>query len=904
MVLLGLIQKIIIIILNRLRHVVDVSVFQQCSTDAIFCAVLFCFSVGLSITADAAAAFKSQNLGRSVEFLEDPQGSMSLEDVLAVPKQDWQQSTRHVPTMGITHSTYWFKIDFQSREQMSENLSGVKLPNAYDRYWLVISNSNLDYLDVYWMSEGEQIEKLLLGEYRPFSNREKKHPFYILSLPSFEEQPLTMLARVQNQDGIKLPVEIWDKEAFYEDDRRNLLLQGAYFGLMLVMLLYNLFLYLNMKERRYLFYVMYVGSLALHQFAYQGFAYQYFYPSDSGLNPIFIRTFFTIGLVSVILFTNDILNVKTAFPIHYKINNAIAVLAVVLYVVRLKSYAVELSFVILAMLVSIFLIMLYLSVRLILRRDQTAVYFLAAWSVLIFKGILVSMAEIGVVSSSWFTEHAIQMGSSIEVVLLSFALVEKMRQERAARFAAQQQLVKESETRAVIEKQLNEKNYYDRLTGFGNLLMFRKKMAEVIDGDNDQRLAFILVYFNRFYEINNTLGFETGDLLLKNVTAKLNELVSCIDNHIPLHGENQTPSHIASVGGVTYIFVVEIQDPREVQAIAESVLDKMRKPFSHQGLMLDVGVHIGSTIYPDLEKDVDVLLKQGEIAKETSQRNESRFALYSSSMDPYSERRLSLMGELRHAIATNQLMLFYQPQVDIQTNELIGVEALLRWTHPEHGFIAPDEFIPLAEQTGLIKLLTHWVVDTALEQLHQFRMQGIDLTMSINISAKNLLEADLYDYLVQGLDSKSIPHECLVLEITETAMMIDPDNALQVLTRLHDSSIQVSIDDFGTGYSSLAYLKQLPVDEIKIDRSFVMDMPNNRDDAMIVTTTLSMSHNMGMKVVAEGIENQETWDQLKKMGCDIAQGYFLTKPLPAEQLLKWLEGSNVIIRKLLQSKFG
>lgn len=877
---------------------------QLFSTGFLFCALLFWLGTGLAVTAEAEVQFDSLNLGQSVEYFEDEQGTLTLKEVLVQPKERWQKSKRNIPTMGISRSVFWFRIQLQRGEVVNPSIPTVQLPNTFEEYWLVIRNSNLDVLDIYWMSGEDPLGQESLGEYRPFSNRQKQLPFYVLSLPNTTKQPITMVARVESEESIKLPLEIWQKEAFYKEDRKDLLIQGAYFGLMLVMALYNFFLYLNIKEKRYLYYVIYVVALALNQFAYQGFAFQYLYPSVPGFNPIFVGSCLTLALIFAILFTNEILNVRVRFPIQYKINNAMAGFAIVLHIARWASYSVILSYVFIALIVSFLLVVLYLSARLILKKDRTAVYFMAAWSVLIVIGFWVALIEMGLIGSSWLTEHAIQIGSSIEVVLLSFALAEKMRQERAARFLAQQQLVKESESRVAAEKKLNEQHYYDRLTGFGNLLMFRKKMAEVIDESDHQRLAFILVYFNRFFEINNTLGFETGDRLLKNVTSKLNNLVGAIEHHIPLHGDGQSPSHIASVGGVTYIFAVKLQRRSDVQPIADLILEKMRKPFSHQGLMLDVGVHVGSTIYPDLGSNVDVLLKQGEIAKEASQRNDSRFALYSSSMDPYSERRLSLMGELRYAIATNELALFYQPQVDIQSNELIGVEALLRWTHPEHGVIPPDEFIPLAEQTGLIKLLTSWVLESALNQLHRFRAQGIDMNMSINISAKNLLEADLYDNLIQGLDSKSIPHECLVLEITETAMMIDPDNALQVLTRLHDSGIQVSIDDFGTGYSSLAYLKKLPVDEIKIDRSFVMDMPNNRDDAMIVTTTLNMSHNMGMKVVAEGIENQETWDQLKDMGCDIAQGYFLTKPLPADELLKWLESSTVTIRKLLQSKFG
>jgi EAL domain-containing protein (putative c-di-GMP-specific phosphodiesterase class I) len=303
-------------------------------------------------------------------------------------------------------------------------------------------------------------------------------------------------------------------------------------------------------------------------------------------------------------------------------------------------------------------------------------------------------------------------------------------------------------------------------------------------------------------------------------------------------------------------------------------------------------MRIGIARYPDHGKTAIQLLQAAQAALEQAQFQSQQLAVYAPGVDLFSKRRLMLMGELRKAIQTNALELFYQPQIDLLNRSVRGVEALIRWNHPQLGFIPPDEFIPLAEHTGVIRPLTRWVLNQAIFQCAEFLSAGKPLRMSINMSARNMQEEDIADYIDKLIQRHEIPVEMVILEITESAMMTEPEKTLGVLNVLKERGISFSIDDFGTGHSSLAYIKKLPIGEIKIDRSFVMDMLQDREDLMIVHATIELGHNLGLEVVAEGVETQQEWDQLRDLGCDVGQGYFFGRPLSRDNFYEWLSAGG------------
>ena len=467
-----------------------------------------------------------------------------------------------------------------------------------------------------------------------------------------------------------------------------------------------------------------------------------------------------------------------------------------------------------------------------------------------------------------------------------------------------QELELESQNR----REAEERNIYlamhDSRTGLPNRILLEDRIQKLIESDDSRSFTLISIYLERFHEINHTLGHHNGNVLLGKVAKRLTHASSALQDSMVIETFDGVDQCIAVLEGVNFGLLIDNRDifsqddvNEKLTSIAKELLDKMEEPFEFQGMYLDIGANIGMATFPDHGSDAGILMQHAYIALEFAQRINDNYAMYSSEVDPYSARRLTLMGELRTAIDKDLLKMAFQPQIDVINGKLVGVEALLRWNHEELGFVPPDEFIPLAEQTGVIRPLTRWVLRTAIAQCSDFLKRDMAIRMGINLSARNLQEKGLTEYLIELVKELSVPPELIVLEITESAMMEDRDHATKVLNELDDMGFRISIDDYGTGYSSLAYIRQLPIKEIKIDRSFVMDMIEQKDDMMIVHTTVEMSHNLGLEVVAEGVENQEALDELKNMGCDVAQGYYLSRPVPVNDLLQWIDESDWKVEK-------
>lgn len=419
--------------------------------------------------------------------------------------------------------------------------------------------------------------------------------------------------------------------------------------------------------------------------------------------------------------------------------------------------------------------------------------------------------------------------------------------------------------------------YYDSLTGLPNRASLLDRLHQAIsDSQRDGKsVAILLMDLDHFKEVNDTLGHHRGDRLLQHVGSRLQASLR--------------PSDIvARLGGDEFVVMLPLSGSGDAMLVAQKVAKALEPPFIIEGLPVAVEASIGIALYPDHGANPDDLMQRADVAMYAAKQSGRGFIIYDAKHDRHSPRRLALMGELRQAIEQNQLFLHYQPKIDFKTRRVIGVEALARWKHPEHGFIPPDEFIPPAERTGLIKPLTLWIFNTAQHQCLTWHRDGMKLTTSVNLSARNLLDPHFPDQIAELMRACGAPPDRLELEITESAIMADPGRALESIIRLRALGIRFSIDDFGIGYSSLAYLKKLPVDSIKIDKSFVINMAKNQNDAVIVRSTIDLAHNLGLKVIAEGVENQDIWDRLSALGCDEAQGYYMGRPLPVEDLTRWL----------------
>jgi len=419
---------------------------------------------------------------------------------------------------------------------------------------------------------------------------------------------------------------------------------------------------------------------------------------------------------------------------------------------------------------------------------------------------------------------------------------------------------------------------HDGLTGLPNRTMFSERLADRLRDGSE--VAVLLLDLDRFKEVNDTLGHHHGDLLLQEVGVRLRQTL-------------RNGDLVARLGGDEFaILLPDIAGDAAAVQVARGIVVSLERPFAMGDVTVDVGVSIGIAIAPRHGRKAGTLLQRADVAMYAAKADQSGVELYSAERDEYSPERLSLVSELRAAVQGGGLELHFQPQVDLKTGMVFGAEALVRWRHPERGLVPPDEFIGIAERTGLIGPLTSWVMEEALRQQALLASAGRPLRMSVNLSPRSLLQPSLVDEVVGLLHRTGVAPGWVCLELTESSLMADFRRTAAVLERLRAIGVTIAIDDFGTGHSSLAYLKQLPVDELKIDKSFVLSMLSDSSDEAIVRTVVDLARNLRLPVVAEGVESGDVALALRALGCGMAQGYFFSRPLPAAEFGLWLAEAN------------
>ncbi|MDX6258246.1 MAG: hypothetical protein QOJ11_4580 [Frankiales bacterium] len=416
---------------------------------------------------------------------------------------------------------------------------------------------------------------------------------------------------------------------------------------------------------------------------------------------------------------------------------------------------------------------------------------------------------------------------------------------------------------------------HDALTGLPNRAHLRSRVEAMCTNPRaDAKAAVMIVDLDHFKEINDTLGHHIGDSLIKAVGERLSTLVREADT-------------VARLGGDEFALVANGADESAARELANRIARALRDPFLVSGVSLDIQASIGIALAPVHGEDSETLLRRADVALYTAKESRGCFAIYSADEDLHTPQRLALLGDLRRGIDNDELTLHYQPQCDVRTGQVVGVEALVRWQHPQLGLLMPEQFISTAENTGLIEPLTMKVLEIAITQLARWLKDGFALRMAVNLSVRHLTNLELPAQVAEILRRHGVPPTALTLEVTESTIMADPSRAIAVLGRLREFGVRLAIDDFGTGYSSLSYLRRLDVDELKIDRSFVSKMGGASGDTVIVRSTIELGHNLGLRVVAEGVESAEVWRQLLPLGCDLVQGFYLGAAMTGAQFEQW-----------------
>lgn len=431
------------------------------------------------------------------------------------------------------------------------------------------------------------------------------------------------------------------------------------------------------------------------------------------------------------------------------------------------------------------------------------------------------------------------------------------------------------------EQRLEYLSSHDTLTGLPNRAAIQQEIEQFYARDTNAIGALLFIDLDRFKEINDTLGHQVGDHLLQLIGPRIASELT------------EIKSTVARMGGDEFaIFLPDIHHQTQALVFAHRILDALRLEFNLEVFCAEISASIGVVLAPIQAADVSTLMRYADVAMYNAKVQMTGIAVYRPDIDSHSPKRLAMMSELGRAIREDQLCLYFQPKVELNTKSFYGVEALIRWNHPELGFVSPGDFIPIAEATSLIHPLTAWVLEKSIAQCCLWRAENLRLTVAVNLSARNLLDENMPKLVNRLLQKYDLPASALEIEITESSIMIDPARALRVLQQLHELGVQLSIDDFGTGYSSLAYLKKLPVQTLKIDILFIRNMLNDHQDELIVDSTIRLAHSLNLKVVAEGVENEALVQRLTDMGCDDAQGYHIGRPMPVAQIASWIKNST------------
>ncbi|HEV7163848.1 MAG TPA: EAL domain-containing protein [Gammaproteobacteria bacterium] len=436
---------------------------------------------------------------------------------------------------------------------------------------------------------------------------------------------------------------------------------------------------------------------------------------------------------------------------------------------------------------------------------------------------------------------------------------------------------------AIAEREASIRRHAERdsLTGLVNRPQLEQLTSEAIrsTSGSDRRTAVMIAGLDRFKDINDTLGYQAGDRLLREVGERLSRIAG--DDNV-----------VARVAGDEFGILLRTTTAREIPGHIERIAGAFAAPFTADGLTLHLAAGIGLASYPDHGNDAATLLRHADMAKWTAKQKRLPYSIYDGTQDRFSRLRLSLLGELQSAIEHGDLVLHYQPKMDLEAGTVTSAEALVRWQHPLYGLIPPGDFVPMLEHTGNINLVTSWAMRRASAQAAAWHKEGMSLRIAVNMSAYDLRRAGFTEEVEEAVKDEGADAELLSLEITESAVMEDVDQAVLAFRRLRKLGMKLSIDDYGTGYSSMAQLKRLPLDELKIDRSFVKGLEHSTDDEIIVRSTIELGHNMGLKVVGEGVESRAGLNKLRRLNCDTAQGYFISRSLPAADLEAWWQSQG------------
>ena len=790
---------------------------------------------------------------------------------------DWQTMDGAV-NLGYHDQPEWYRLSLRNISDQPQT-----------RY-LEIAYPLLDHVELHQIDGGMLLASHITGDRLPHHRRPLTHRTFVFPIQFEPHQQQTLLIRIQTSGSHQLPLQLWVPQVFQDRDRRDMTSRGMFYGMLLIMAVFNLFLWRTFAERSFLFFAGVQFALLSSMATLHGVTFMYLIPDFPRLHELIILVGVPLSVLFFCLFCREFLDLQQRFPAGDRlVKICIGLCAAATLGGLVLSYDVS-TRISVNLIAIICLLILSIGVVRAIRGDRQGRYFVTGWFMLLLGVVGHILTLSSILSNNFLMNYAMETGAVLASLVFSFALGDRFNREREGRMEEQQARLEAMEEREQVERRLLDQARRHGPTGLPNRVALDQFLNQHLnDGERaNQSLALVLFRLRGFDEINKTFGHDHSDGLLALLARRLDQLLLARDNAVAIEETKRHHHAVAHVEGYVFAFGLRLLPGEDPRPVMHELGEAIRKPLEYLGLNLSVGVNGACAVSPEQGQNAATLIRHAFIAFDQANRDVRGMAVYSPLANPYNPARLALMSDLRQAIENDDLELYFQPQMELPSGRIVAAEALLRWSHPEQGMIAPDLFIDLAEKAGLMRPLTEWVVSRALSFIQRLANAGYPLRIAVNVSPISLQDPEFADRILAAIDASGVAAQWLVVEMTESAAMADPKLTRLQLDKLQQAGVRLAIDDFGTGHSSLAYLSSLPVHEIKIDRSFVTDMLESPHNATIVRTTIDMCHALGYEVVAEGVENQATINQLSALGANLVQGYHLLRPSSGDNFVAWL----------------
>lgn len=801
------------------------------------------------------------------DVLKDSQSVYSPEQALS--SDNWSEINQPSLNFGYTRSTYWVK--FELTNNTSENI--VRL--------IDFTYPLLDQISLFEIQSNETELVFHSGDIYPYYQRDINHPHFIAKVDIPSRQTYSYLVRLQSNSPIQTEVISWGLDSFQKHYRDVNASQFLYIGLVLSVALLNLLIYIYLREAVYITYAGYAACLGLLVSSQSGVLFEYVYPDWPAVHKWSQLIFGSMTILLTTLFSIKFLRLDTSGACRKPLQVLLGAPILVALLSPLIGYQLAIQGMVLVGLIVIpacFFMGVFIA-----QRNPDRDIFLLAWSFLILGACVFLFSKLGILPFNGLTNNAVQIGSSLELFTFSLALARRIYIEREARLKAKQAIIDSNKRSAKLQESMLFTATHDGITQLPNRSNFETFLQYILR--QYEHGVLVVCHLQRMNDIDKTMGKDMSNLALHKFAMMLN--VELAEKNLALPIDPKEGFYAATLSASSHGFLLNPKHSDSYDIIS-NIKESIDRAYIINDMELELEPHFAFIEFPKYGKESDKLMRQVGIALDAAKSNSNHIAAYNPDIDPYDGRRLVLMTELKRAISDNTLDLHFQPIVDTKTQKVIGAEALIRWPHNEFGLIMPDEFIEMAEQSGLIQALSIWVIKRSIKMLERWKQIDPKLLVAVNISAFNIQD----DHFIHGviLMLQDHPNVCqhLVFEVTESQMMSDTHTALKNLWSLSEMGINIAIDDFGTGYSSLAYLKKLPANELKIDKVFILDLEKDKQNQVLVHTAIEMAHNLGMKVVAEGVESDHTRQILEQLNCDMCQGYHFARPMNEEQFSRFL----------------